>query len=116
MSDVVRLDDVRRKVVRLDDVRRKRERQEKAARFTGPEASRLVAAGYKYTALGFVEDVSRATTDEGDESITIVGHGGRLIRCIEKMRDGSYCVYDGDLQTVLKTRSIDVVLKFLGVT
>ncbi len=116
MSDVVRLDDVRRKVVRLDDVRRKRERQEKAARFTGPEASRLVAAGYKYKALGFVEHVSRATTDEGDESIAIIGPDGHLLRCIAKMRDGSYCVYDRGLKTVLKTRSIDEVLKLLGVT
>ena len=63
-----------------------------------------------------MEHVNRATTDERDESIAITGHGGRLIRCIAKMRDGTYCVYDGDLQTVLKTRSLDEVLKLLGVT
>ena len=114
MSDVVRLDDVRRKkVVRLDDVRRKREGE--PARFSEPEARRLVAAGYKYTAMGLVEDVSRATTDEGDESIAIIGHGGRLIFCIAKLRDGTYSMCDGDGLTVVETRSLDVVLKLLGV-
>ena len=65
--------------------------------------------------MGFVEDVNLVATDEGDESIAIVGHGGRLIRCIEKMRTGAYLVYDGDGQKVLETRSLDEVLKLLGV-
>ena len=104
MSDVVRLDDVRRK------------REGKPARFNESEASRLVAAGYKYTAMGLVEDVSRTTTDEGDESIAIIGHGGRLILCIGKLRDGTYYVCNQDLQKVVETRSLDMVLKLLGVT
>ena len=103
-------------VVDLQEVRRKREQEARPAHFSEPESSRLVAAGCKYNALGFGEHVNRATTDEGDESIAIVGHDGRLIRCIAKMRDGSYCVYDGDGLTVLKTRSLDEVLRVLGVT
>ena len=104
MSDVVDLQEARRK------------RETKPARFMTVARSRLFAAGYKYTALGFVEHVNLATTDEGDESIAIIGPGGKLLRCIAKMRDGSYCVYDGDGQTVLETRSLDEVLKLLGVT